>query len=326
MRCEGLSAANCQTAYPVCRLITLESCCGGQGICVDINLIKMDQDECPIVGDEGETYCIQDPINDFIFEIKISNVSQFNFESYILFKPNAETCESLGCEMRSLGCEYLDFGACSSLSPCCQPTPVCVDNGIDIYTVNKPICDIDCPVNFTCRSFLGNIPQCLPITCDIVHCPESTYCREIPGVGVVSCFPIFLEESDAEESCETKRCPINFHCDEGAFTNADCIPDEVVFTGSRFNCSRCPSNWWCQPLGWDGLCVEWGNEIYECYDGLCHQFQKCDTTSRSCVYQPCDNKTCSDGLFCFQITENHPRMCASDIILPSQLELDTIKI
>ncbi|KYQ92370.1 hypothetical protein DLAC_06336 [Tieghemostelium lacteum] len=317
--CEDLSISECQS-NPSCRLQKLNSCCKDEiTVCVNSKLIEHTS--------KTTLYCLKNKISNEIYTLHSNNLTHYqsrsDMQSFDFYRANRESCKTLACEKRNLHCQYTAT-ECEYDSPCCQPTPYCTE----IRNINKltnvypasGVCELPCPTGYVCRYLIEN-KTCLPKNCDYLDCPLNTECLELQGVGIVSCFPKFFSESEEDEdpnaTCAHRVCPENFVCQKGLHSNADCIPVTVGLLGQNFNCSICPKGWRCDSFGWGGLCIEWAAEIEEdCYQEKCLKNQFCNSKTQSCEYQRCTKTTCGPGLTCIQYQPSHPRVCATDNILP----------
>ncbi|KYQ92462.1 hypothetical protein DLAC_06444 [Tieghemostelium lacteum] len=321
--CEYVVEVDCDVTYPICRTLHLNSCCGSSSLCVSGNMdVTIDRADRVL----GKLYCIRDPRDNQVYHLNTHNISNYQFEFYQVFEPPNLTCESIGCHEKNLLCEYY-VDSCLNDSPCCRPIPRCVEIRQQDTTLSKSngMCSKQCPKGFICR-FLVKEEHCLPETCENIICPEGMKCQEVFGTGVSSCFPNLLVDemdiiTDEDDNCDTKECTSEFTCGDGIFSQADCIPNNVEYYANRFECSKCPKNWYCNKFGLSGICVEWNSENRQCSWGeMCDHFQICNETTKSCYYDECNNSqsspTCSNGLVCFQSSPQNPKICASEFIMP----------
>ncbi|KYQ88703.1 hypothetical protein DLAC_10724 [Tieghemostelium lacteum] len=334
-KCEGLTTDLCSTAYPQCKVLNLESCCKGSiGVCIN-DFVELNAEVCEKTLESNLTlYCLRNLISNAVYQLTTSNISIYKFENYEIYLPPTNTCESLNCDAKGLECQ-MSIEPCDSDSPCCKSVPRCVDRKtLDHSIKTNVICNKQCDEGFVCK-IVVDVPTCFALSCDSITCTKGTQCQELQGLGVVSCFSSFIEfltendddsDFDPELGCEDVKCPPNFQCKKGAFSNHDCIPSDIDTIGTRFNCSRCPVGWRCDPFGWGGICMEWFPDLTmeDCFYEKCLKNQICNKESKKCEYQLCLENTCSEGLTCVQYQPTHPRICATENILPFSFAVDNL--
>eukprot|EP01132_Coremiostelium_polycephalum_P005834 gene5834-7261_t len=267
-------------------------------------------------GDQEITECLRNEIDSTIFELRGDRYNSFVFEGYQRFPPIFQTCADLKCEKKGLMCVMDATTPCISDSKCCQPIPKCVDNR---KFESQKICE--CDEGYSCR-YINDIPTCLPSRCDLIECKEGTECILLEGVNIASCFlSIKFEESNPEiDECLYKKCPVNFTCTKGLFSNADCVPDNIDLLGIQFDCSQCPPGWLCTTFGFGNLCIDWqSNSPHDgdlCNNSKCLFGQYCNSTSAQCEYPRCIEGLCAKGMSCIQYQPSTPRVCATTNMVP----------
>ncbi|EAL69736.1 hypothetical protein DDB_G0275341 [Dictyostelium discoideum AX4] len=317
--CELLNTDLCLSAYPNCLPLFLNSCCPGQmGICSTM-------DSAVKYGDEKSknvTGCLRHIQSGVVYELYGPIDSMVGFE---FFPTPNKTCEDLGCKNKGLECLIEPIEKCETIlkSPCCVSEPKCNQNSkllLTNVTYGNGNCDSSCPPEFNCR-FIGDVQQCLPSRCGLVECPQGTECKPLDGLDIVSCFKTILPvPSNQSVTCDQIKCPDQFYCGKGIFSDADCIPLNIDLIGREFDCNLCPTDWKCDKFGWGGLCIEWKpfspGDGEPCLGGVCLFNQYCNTTSQQCEFPKCDDATCHKGMSCIQYQVSHPRVCATTNVIP----------
>ncbi|EGC35905.1 hypothetical protein DICPUDRAFT_87647 [Dictyostelium purpureum] len=323
-QCETLDPELCLASYPNCIPLILKSCCAGQtGLCVDmdsaVDYVSNKKDKV--------TNCIKNIQTGIIFELygPLNSIPGFN-----IYPPPNETCKDIGCEAKGLSCIYQPIANCESTSPCCQPQPICSDFTkllMSNISHGRGNCDAQCPEGFNCR-YIADEETCLPSKCDLVECIAGTECLPLKGLDIVSCFKKIEINDSPNANCDNVKCPNQFVCGKGVFSNADCLPQDIDFISEIFNCSKCPKDWKCDKFGWGGLCIEWkpsspGDGV-PCLGGFCLFNQYCNETSQQCEFERCTSTTCNKDMSCIQYQPSHPRVCSSTNIIPFTQIPDTI--